>query len=194
VFDPDDDQTNQSSPITLVLTFSVPYPTLQGAADCSFWIRKLRAEAALYELTEGRRMSVARVSRLLSNALYQNRALGLSVGTMIMGFDDEEGAPPKIFYVDNSGMRIEGDLFAVGSGSTFALGILDTEEKRYEMSADDAVALGIKAIRHATFRDAYSGGFINVFLITKNGWERVFTQDLASTIELRHHETTTELT
>jgi 20S proteasome alpha/beta subunit len=35
-----------------------------------------------------------------------------------------------------------------------------------DMSADEAVALGIKAIRHATFRDAYSGGFINVFLIT----------------------------
>ena len=24
-----------------------------GAADCSFWIRKLKAEAQLYELTEG---------------------------------------------------------------------------------------------------------------------------------------------
>jgi 5'-3' exonuclease/20S proteasome alpha/beta subunit len=161
-----------------------------GAADCSFWIRKLRAEAALHELTEGRRMSVARTSRLLSNALYQNRGLGLSVGTMIMGFDDEEGAPPSIFYVDNTGMRIAGDLFAVGSGSTFALGILDTQEKRYDMSADEAVALGIKAIRHATFRDAYSGGFINVFLITKNGWERVFTEDLASAADRKHNETT----
>jgi 20S proteasome subunit beta 5 len=49
---------------------------------------------------------------------------------MVMGFDAEQGAPPKIFYVDNSGMRIEGDLFAVGSGSTFALGILDTVAKR----------------------------------------------------------------
>jgi 5'-3' exonuclease/20S proteasome alpha/beta subunit len=162
-----------------------------GAADCSFWIRKLRAEAALHELTEGRRMSVSRTSRLLSNALYQNRGLGLSVGTMIMGFDDEEGAPPRIFYVDNTGMRIAGDLFAVGSGSTFALGILDTQEKRYDMSADEAVALGIKAIRHATFRDAYSGGFINVFLITKNGWERVFTEDLASAADRRLNETTT---
>jgi 20S proteasome subunit beta 5 len=88
-------------------------------------------------------------------------------------------------------MRIAGDLFAVGSGSTFALGILDTQEKRYDMSADEAVALGIKAIRHATFRDAYSGGFINVFLITKNGWERVFTEDLASAADRRLNETTT---
>jgi 20S proteasome subunit beta 5 len=147
-----------------------------GAADCMFWIRKLKSQAMLHELTEGCRMTVARASRLLSNALYQNRGLGLSVGTMIMGFDED--GPPRIYYVDNTGVRIEGDLFAVGSGGTFALGILDTE-RRHGMTEDEAIALGIKAIRHATFRDAYSGGFINVFLITKDGWRKVYTQDLA---------------
>jgi 20S proteasome subunit beta 5 len=39
--------------------------------------------------------------------------------------------------------------------------------------------LGIKAIRHATFRDAYSGGFINVYLLTKEGWMKVYTEDVA---------------
>lgn len=151
-----------------------------GAADCMFWIRKLKSEAMLHELTEGCRMSVARASRLLSNALYQNRGLDLSVGTMIMGFGED--GPPRIYYVDNSGVRIEGDMFAVGSGGTFALGILDTE-RRHNMTEDEAIALGIKAIRHATFRDAYSGGFINVFLITKEGWEKVFTEDLARSRE-----------
>jgi len=160
-----------------------------GAADCSFWIRKLRAEAAHHELAseegnEGipRRMSVSYASRLLSNALYSNRGLGLSIGTMIAGFDDDPRdpqSPPKIYYVDNTGMRIESDMFAVGSGSTFALGILDTERK-HDMTPEEAVALGIKAIRHATFRDAYSGGFINIYLITrKDGWKRVFSEDLA---------------
>ena len=125
-------------------------------------------------------MSVARASRLLSNALYDNRGLELSVGTMIMGFDSEDG-PPKIFYVDNTGVRIEGDLFAVGSGGTFALGILDNARQRMsEMTEDEAIQLGIKAIRHATFRDAYSGGFINVYLISREGWKKVFTEDLAS--------------
>lgn len=145
-----------------------------GAADCTFWIRKLRCEAALHELTEGRRMSVSQASRLLSNALYELRGLQLSVGTMVMGFDS---STPRIYYVDNTGMRIEGDVFAVGSGSNFALGILDAE-RRYDMSIEEAVALGIKAIRHSTFRDAFSGGFINVYLITaRDGWKRVFTED-----------------
>jgi len=154
-----------------------------GAADCGFWIRKLKAEAQLHELKEGRSMSVARASRILSNALYQNRGLDLSVGTMIMGFDDEQdGGKPSIYYVDNTGVRLGGNIFSVGSGSTFALGILDTH-MRFDMTNEEAISLGIKAIRHATFRDAFSGGFIGVYLITKDGWEKVFSEDLAKSVE-----------
>ena len=150
-----------------------------GAADCSFWIRFLRSEAKLHELLhEGRGISVARASRLISNVLYQNRGLDLSIGTMIMGYHPRDGF--SIYYVDNTGVRIEGDMFAVGSGSTFALGILDTEDRRFEMTEEQAISLGIKAIRHATLRDAGSGGFIGVYLITKDGWRKVFSEDLAS--------------
>jgi 5'-3' exonuclease/20S proteasome alpha/beta subunit len=149
-----------------------------GAADCSFWIRKLKGEAELFELSRGYRMSVSRASRLLSNVLYDARDADLSIGTMIMGYDPELG--PKIFYVDNTGAKIEGDMFSVGSGSTFALGILDTEQRRHEMNREEAVALGIRAIRHATFRDAFSGGFINVYVITREGWSKIFSGDVAS--------------
>jgi 20S proteasome subunit beta 5 len=148
-----------------------------GAADCMFWIRKIKAEAHFHELSEGHRMTVARASKLLANALYQNQALNLSVGTMIMGFDEKNG--PQIYYVDNTGARINGELFAVGSGSTFAYAILDTE-RRKDMTEEEAIALGIKAIRHATFRDAFSGGFINVYVINKDGWRKVFSEDLAN--------------
>eukprot|EP00574_Skeletonema_japonicum_P009318 CAMPEP_0201724490 /NCGR_PEP_ID=MMETSP0593-20130828/8235_1 /ASSEMBLY_ACC=CAM_ASM_000672 /TAXON_ID=267983 /ORGANISM="Skeletonema japonicum, Strain CCMP2506" /LENGTH=1274 /DNA_ID=CAMNT_0048215771 /DNA_START=54 /DNA_END=3875 /DNA_ORIENTATION=+ len=140
-----------------------------GAADCSYWIRWLRNESKLHELThDGRAISVARASRLLSSVLYANRGLDLSVGTMIMGYDKRDGF--SIYYIDNTGVRINGDMFAVGSGSTFALGILDTEERKFDMSEEEAVALGIKAIRHATLRDAASGGFIGVYLINERGW------------------------
>jgi len=150
-----------------------------GAADCSYWIRLLSLEAEYHELEHGERMSVARASRLLANVLYEYRAANLSIGTMIMGYDERAGvAKPRIFYIDNSGKRIEGDIFSVGSGSTYAFGVLDTE-RRHDMTNEEAIALGIKAIRLSTFRDAYSGGFINVFLITKDGWKRVYSEDIA---------------
>jgi len=147
-----------------------------GAADCSFWIRKLQSQAKLYELSEGTDMTVSRASRMLANFLYENRGLDLSIGTMIMGYDNIAG--PSIYYVDNTGRRLEGNMFAVGSGSTFALGVLDTEFKD-GLTESEAVSLGIKAIRHATFRDAFSGGFIAVYVITSNGWRKVFSEDLA---------------
>ena len=85
-----------------------------GAADCGFWIRFLRSEAKFYEsFHEGQYITVARASRILSNILYQNRELNLSLGTMLMGYDSREGF--SIYYVDNSGVRIKGDMFAVGS-------------------------------------------------------------------------------
>mmetsp|Transcript_11838 Transcript_11838/g.17376 ORF Transcript_11838/g.17376 Transcript_11838/m.17376 type:complete len:257 (+) Transcript_11838:75-845(+) len=156
-----------------------------GAADCSYWIREVQAEADLFHLTYGYRMSVARASKLLANILdeYHKKGLDLSVGTMITGFDDNKSDVPSLYYVDNTGVRLSSSsFFSVGSGSTFALGILD-QGWREDLTSEEAIALGIKAIRHATFRDAYSGGYINVFLITKeNGWKRVYREDLAATM------------
>jgi hypothetical protein len=53
------------------------------------------------------------------------------------------------------------------------------------VTEEEAVALGIKkAVRHATFRDTYNGGFISGFVITKDGWRKVFTEDLARTSQI----------
>ena len=43
-------------------------------------------------------------------------------GTMICGWDK---TGPALFYVDSDGTRLAGDVFSVGSGSTFAYGVLD---------------------------------------------------------------------
>lgn len=41
---------------------------------------------------------------------------------MVTGWD-KSGA--QLYYVDNDATRIHGDLFSVGSGSTYAYGVLD---------------------------------------------------------------------
>ena len=69
------------------------------------------------------------------------------------------------------------DCFSVGSGSTYAYGVLDSELK-YNISINEAIELGKRAIYHATHRDAYSGGYINVYHITlKNGSEFISHTD-----------------
>lgn len=128
-----------------------------GAADCSFWERRLTLLCRMHELRNGERISVAAASKLLANIFYSYRGYGLSCGTMVAGWD-KRGA--QLYYIDDEGTRLQGDLFSVGSGSTFAYGVLDNHYK-YDMSKHDAIELGKRAIYHATHRDAYSGGKIN---------------------------------
>ena len=93
-----------------------------GAADCQFWERDLGRQCRLYELRNKERISVAAASKLLCNTMYQYRGYGLSMGTMVTGWDK---TGPQLYYVDNDATRIHGDLFSVGSGSTYAYGVLD---------------------------------------------------------------------
>eukprot|EP00163_Fabomonas_tropica_P034881 TRINITY_DN993_c0_g1_i2.p1 TRINITY_DN993_c0_g1~~TRINITY_DN993_c0_g1_i2.p1 ORF type:complete len:214 (-),score=67.92 TRINITY_DN993_c0_g1_i2:194-835(-) len=145
-----------------------------GAADCQFWERYLGMECRLFELRNGERISVAAASKHLSNITNSYKGMGLSMGTMITGWDK---TGPRLFYVDNDGTRIEGYKFSVGSGSTYAYGVLDTEY-RPDLTVDEACELGRRAIYHATHRDAYSGGRVSVYHVKPEGWVKVGMYDV----------------
>jgi 20S proteasome subunit beta 5 len=145
-----------------------------GAADCSFWQRNLSMQTRLHELREGKRITVAAASKLLNNTIYGYRGRGLSMGIMLGGFDPATG--PALYYLDDDGTRLKGQRFSVGSGATYAYGVLD-DGYRPDLSIEDAVELGKRAIFHATGRDAYSGGTINVYHIAVDGWKQHVHQD-----------------
>merc|ERR1712241_194798 len=100
------------------------------------------------------RISVAAASKLLSNIAYNYKGMGLSMGIMIAGYDKRG---PGLYYVDSDGERTSGQVFSVGSGSFFAYGVLD-QGYSYDLEDEAAYFLGRRAIYHATFRDAASGG------------------------------------
>ena len=77
---------------------------------------------------------------------------------------------PGLYYVDTDGTRLTHHMFSVGSGSTYAYGVLDSGYS-YEMSVEEARELGKRAIYHATHRDAYSGGVVNCECVT---YQRLF--------------------
>jgi len=144
-----------------------------GAADCSYWERYLGMRCRMFELNHKERISVAAASKILANITNQYKGRGLSMGTMICGWDK---TGPQIYYVDSDGDRVHGNLFSVGSGSTFAYGVLDSGY-RFDMSDDDAMELARRSIFAATHRDAYSGGIVRVYHIDKDGWHRMSETD-----------------
>jgi len=76
---------------------------------------------------------------------------------MVAGWDKRG---PNLYYIDDDGTRLKGDLFSVGSGSTFAYGVLDNHY-RWDLTSQEAIELGKRAIFQATHRDSFSGGVIN---------------------------------
>ncbi|CAG9327849.1 unnamed protein product [Blepharisma stoltei] len=140
-----------------------------GAADCYYWENNLARVCKLYELKNGERPNVGGAAQILSQMLGQYRGYGLSVGTMIAGWDHKG---PGLYFVDNDGMCLKGNRFSVGSGSIFAYGVLDSHY-RWDMTLDEAVELGRRAIYHAGHRDAMSGGVVRIYHVHAGGWTNI---------------------
>jgi 20S proteasome subunit beta 5 len=146
-----------------------------GAADCSYWERELGRRCRLYELKEKERISVSAASKLLANMVYNYKGMGLSMGTMVTGWDK---TGPGLYYVDSDGQRLKSELFSVGSGSTYAYGILDSLYNNGDLTVEEAIDLGKRAIYHATHRDAYSGGYVTIYHMKRSGWEFISRTDV----------------
>ena len=155
-----------------------------GAADCTFWERDLGRTCRLFELKEKRRITVCTASKLLASTVYQYRGYGLSMGTMVAGWDEGTGA--DLYYVDDDGTRLQGKRFSVGSGSTFAYGVLESYV-RDDMTVEEGCDVARRAIYHATHRDAYSGGTCHVYYIGPEGWRKVSADDV-SDLHRRYQE------
>ncbi|XP_043914030.1 proteasome subunit beta type-11-like [Protopterus annectens] len=144
------------------------------SADCMTWKRILARECRLYELRNGKRLTVAGAAKLLSNMLYPYKGMDLCVATTICGWDQ---TGPSLYYVYSDGTRMTGDVFSVGSGSPYAYSILDCEY-HYNMSTEEAYSLARHAVFHATHRDAYSGGFVDLYHVRETGWIKVSREDI----------------
>lgn len=86
-------------------------------------------------------------------------------------------SPAGLYYVDSEGNRVCGDLFAVGSGSMYAYGVMDSG-LRHDLTVEEACELGRRAIYQATYRDAYSGGQVNLYHVHSEGWTRISQDDV----------------
>ena len=86
---------------------------------------------------------------------------------MICGWDK---TGPSVFYVDSDGTRLKGDLFSVGSGSTFAYGVLD-QGYRWDLTDEEAQELGRRSIYAAGHRDAFTGNACNLYHVKEDSWK-----------------------
>ena len=139
-------------------------------------IRSLKAEVSLYESRRGEDMSMQALSTLTANFL---RSGAFLIVQPILGGVDEDG--PHIYSIDPLGGTTEEEYTVTGSGSQYALGVLE-QEYTEELSIEEAKTIAARAIKSAVERDLASGNGINVAVVTDEGVEITRHKDFAEVL------------
>jgi proteasome beta subunit len=132
----------------------------------------MTAQANLYELDAGTKISVRSLAKLISNFLYSRKMAPLYTNLVVAGYD-EEGA--QLYTLDALGSLIPEDYGTTGTGMLLSIGILEAEYKP-DMTIAQGEKLVTKAIRNAIKRDAMSGNGIDLLIITKDGVKEKFIE------------------
>jgi len=133
--------------------------------DMQILAKEMEAQANLYSMDVGRKISVRSAAKLMANVLFNRRYAPLFTQTIIGGLD-EEG--PELFVLDVLGSLIPDKYAAVGSGTELAIGVIE-EGYKETLTAQQAKELVIRAIKSAISRDSMSGDGIDCLIITKDG-------------------------
>lgn len=142
-----------------------------GVGDCQMLIKFLKVNIELFKVRKQRRPNVNSVVTLLSHILFQNRmSIFPYYAQLLVGGVDESGA--HLYSLGPDGSKVEDKYISTGSGSVIAYGVLEDNYKD-GMSMEDAIKLAARAVSAATKRDIYSGGQIEVAVVTKEGFRKL---------------------
>ncbi len=135
--------------------------------DFQILVKILQAQANLYLLDAGEKITTKSLGKLVSNYLYSRKMMPLYTNIIIAGMDKDG---PKLYVLDALGSLMPEDYGTAGTGMLLSIGILEAE---YDPSClvKDGEKLVEKAIRNAIKRDAMSGNGIDLLIITKDGAE-----------------------
>jgi proteasome beta subunit len=150
-----------------------------GVGDALAIIRFLKAQAALYEVERGTRITPRAVASLLSNVLNGNRYYPFMFMPLIGGVNNNS----ELYEIDPVGSVADKKKYGVtGSGSDFAISILDSGFKE-GMNESEAMTLAIRAVMASKNRDIYTGGrTITVAIIDKQGYRLVDPKEVEKAI------------
>lgn len=140
--------------------------------DAQVLARYLKAEVSLYRLRRGAMLNADGAATLLANILNGNRMFPYYAWLILGGVDAKGG---HVFSVDPAGGSIEDRFVSVGSGSTFAYGILEEGYSR-EMSVSEGVDLALRGLTAAMKRDSASGDGYIINTITAKEYKE-FSED-----------------
>ncbi|MGI0055657.1 MAG: archaeal proteasome endopeptidase complex subunit beta [Thermoplasmata archaeon] len=149
--------------------------TMAGSVgDAQTLVRYLSAEVSLYRLRRNAPIGVEGAATLLSNILSGNRYYPYYAWLILGGVDSKGG---HVFSVDPVGGSIEDRFVSVGSGSTFAYGILEEAYTR-DLTVSDSIDLALRCLTVAMKRDSASGDGYLVHAITAKEYRELSEDEI----------------
>ncbi|MEE9377922.1 MAG: proteasome subunit beta [Candidatus Lokiarchaeia archaeon] len=164
--------TNKSTQKVFKITEYIGLAAYGLIGDFQILVRILRAQASLYELETGERISTQSMAKLLSNYLYSRKMMPLYTNLVMAGVDKDG---PKLFTLDALGSLMPDDYGTAGTGMLLSIGILEAEYKQ-DMTTAAGEKLVEKAIRNSIKRDAMTGNGIDILTITQKGAKEKFIE------------------
>ena len=164
--------TNKSTQKVFKITEHIGLAAYGLIGDFQILVRILRAQANLYKLETGERISTKSMGKLVSNYLYSRKMAPLYTNLVVAGLDKDG---PKLYTLDALGSLMPDDYGTAGTGMLLSIGILEAEYKP-NMTITAGEKLVEKAIRNAIKRDAMTGNGIDILIITKDGAKEKFIE------------------
>lgn len=168
------------------ITDTMAFTIAGSVSDAQLIIKLIKAELRLIKIRNGHEASVKQTANLLGTIVYQNiRRFSpiMAVTGFLLGGTDNSGF--HLYEIGPDGSIFEHDDYCTdGCGMVYAFGVLDTlYPKDKEMSLQEGIKLGIKAVNAAMQRDTCTGDGIDVFTITKEGVKKAMTKKLETNIQ-----------
>jgi len=164
--------TNKSTRKVFSITDYIGMACYGLIGDYQMLTKILRAQANLYKLDTGVRISTKSLAKMVSNQLYARKMAPLYTNLIVAGMDNDG---PKLFTLDAIGSLIPEDYAATGTGMLLSMGILEAEYSK-DLTVEQGRELVQKIIRNAIKRDAMSGNGIDIITITKDGAKEEFVE------------------
>jgi proteasome beta subunit len=140
--------------------------TIAGSvADAQFLIDQLRVNAKIYRLHNNRPISVKSLANLASIILFNSRLLPYFTEINIGGYDSYG---PSLYTVDLLGSLTKERYIARGSGSPYALGLIEAKYKP-NLELDEGIKIVIEGLKSSISWDLFTGEGIDIAIVNKEG-------------------------
>ncbi len=153
--------------------------TAGSVGDIQALVGYMKAEAKLYEVKNGKKMSPKALAKLTSSILQSQRYYPLLAWLVLGGMDGENG---YVFSIDPIGGVSQDNMVATGSGMEAAYGALDDRYKE-NMEIKEAVKLATRGILAAISRNMGTGDGVCINVITKDEYKEYSAEEVDKVIK-----------